>query len=201
MDQLQRTALIVAIALAGAPGSAARAPDAQVRLIAEDGGRLHIVNPGREIAVAPVITIEQRDEGGWRKAVEIEAREKCGDTSEKLEDTAVWLKPGQVLSVVPWQGWTCAQQCPQLCALRIYLGPGKFRFVAELLPSGRHIASELFTMPGRPSPPQDVPCPPAAASAGSASREPVAGSPTRSGQSPTPRSMEDFLKLFTCADS
>lgn len=149
MDQLRRAALALTLATAAISAPAVLRSDARLRLFATDGGKLRIVSGGRGATIAPVIAVEQAEGGAWRQVGEIGAVDTCGEIGAEIGDVPIRFTPDQVLSVVRWRGWTCEAQCPRLCGVNIYLGPGSFRFVARLVPSGAQAASNTFVMPDR----------------------------------------------------
>ena len=142
-------ALLAVGVSAGAP-----APAALVMASGGKPGSLVIANHGAsQVTIARRIAVEWRDGAKWMTAqTEFNAVTSCpwrhrGANPPPAPPTSVSIPAGGGLRVAPWLGYTCLGQCETACAANVYLGPGAFRFVATVLPSGARVTSPTFTLP------------------------------------------------------
>src|ERR1700722_11296986 len=92
-------------------------------------GAFEIENLGPAIELAPAVTIQRDSKGEWKDEVtDLKLAEKCG---ERAPAGCVPLAHGAKLRPLRWNGLTCGSQCAATCRANVYLGPGRFRFVAS----------------------------------------------------------------------
>lgn len=146
-------ALAASIALSVAAGVPAHGQVEPTGVVLESTGvtgGLRIVNTSAApITIARAIEVEAYWGGSWKtQRTEFNAVAICrsGTTAATVQ-----LSPGQVLTVVPWRGYSCSGQCQGSCRHNIYVGGGDapFRFVVTQIPGGRRVGP-VFTMPRRP---------------------------------------------------
>jgi hypothetical protein len=130
-------------------GCAAQSAEAGVRVSnLAASGAFEVRNDGSsEVSLAREVTVEQLSEGRWERAdVAIELLEKCGVASV---GKCVKLAAGAVLRPVPWNGFSCAPQCPGPCRANVYMGPGTFRFVVSTCDRKHRLPGPAFTIPAQ----------------------------------------------------
>lgn len=137
MAAFRRTAMIAATLAAGATVMADGAGSLRL-LPGRTAGGLVIANVGTApLTIAQAIRVEQRTGATWHVApTEMSAIASCPDSPDASPSGPVRLPAGARLSVVPWRGATCDNQCTTACRANVDFTPGWFRFGVTTLPDG-----------------------------------------------------------------
>jgi len=108
----------------------------------------------RTVTIDPAILIEHRTAKGWKQETAIQAVANCTnydqrDSSKAAIGREVYtsLAAHTSLSFVPWDGFLCAGQCSDACKQNGRVRPGIYRFIVVVVPDGKRIASQPFTIP------------------------------------------------------
>jgi hypothetical protein len=110
-------------------------------------GAFEVENRGPEIELAWAVTIQRELKGEWSDRVtDLALVEKCGQSPPA---GCVPLPHGAKIRPVRWNGLTCGAQCAATCRANVYLGPGRFRFVASSCDGKRKFPGPAFEMPAR----------------------------------------------------
>jgi hypothetical protein len=110
-------------------------------------GAFEVENRGPDIELAGAITIQREVKGEWSDHVtDLTLIEKCGQSPPA---GCVPLAHGAKLRPVRWNGLTCGSQCAATCRANLYLGPGRFRFVASSCDGKRKFPGPAFEMPSQ----------------------------------------------------
>jgi|HubBroStandDraft_1064217.scaffolds.fasta_scaffold608663_2 hypothetical protein len=110
-------------------------------------GAFEIENRGPDIELAGAISVQRQLKGQWGDEVtDLMPGEKC---EANPRTGCVPLPRGAKLRPVRWNGLTCGSQCPATCRANLYLGPGRFRFVASSCDGKRKFFGAAFEMPSR----------------------------------------------------
>jgi len=109
-------------------------------------GAFELRNDGAaEVSLLRQVAVERSSGDRWERVpVPLELIEHCGETST---GRCVRLAAGAVLRPLPWDGYSCAPQCPGSCRANVYLGPGKFRIVATSCDGKRQFKGPEFMLP------------------------------------------------------
>jgi len=126
-------------------GWATPPPGVIISNLAAPGG-FELRNDGAaEVSLLRQVTVERSSGDRWERVpVSLELIENCGETST---GRCVRLAANAVLRPAPWNGYTCAPQCPGSCRANVYLGPGKFRVVATTCDGRRQFKGPAFMLP------------------------------------------------------
>jgi hypothetical protein len=108
-------------------------------------GAFEVENRGPDIELSGAVTIQRYVKGEWSDAVtDLTLVEKCGEHPRR---SCVSLPRGAVLHPIHWNGLTCGTQCAATCRANLFLGPGRFRFVASSCDGKRRFTGPAFEMP------------------------------------------------------
>ena len=111
----------------------------------EKPGSVAVSNNGPTIRVKRRLIVEQETEGEWRSTgAYVDLVGRCiGPSNENCRQ----LSAGEIVRIVPWNGFSCSGQCMRPCRSNSYLGPGKFRFVVVTCDSKQRFVGESFALP------------------------------------------------------
>jgi hypothetical protein len=124
----------------------ATAADAAVaiRNLPRPGG-FEVVNGGTPVELIRKVTVQREYNGAWHDEVADLALVASCDLPRP--GRCVTLAGDATLRPVPWNGMSCASQCPASCRANVYYGPGRFRFVLTDCGSQQKIYGPAFDMP------------------------------------------------------
>lgn len=104
---------------------------------------------GSAVSIEHGILIERKTPKEWVQNGGIQAVDSCAHYQQGYDFKApVPIAPHSSLAVYPWDGFMCGGQCEDNCLQNVIAGPGIYRFVVTLRPSGTAIASLPFAFPG-----------------------------------------------------
>jgi hypothetical protein len=139
--------LVTSCALPPSGNAVAKAAEETVVLRnLESPGAVEIENKGSAISLWSQMRLQRFENGEWHE-------EKGLDLV--IFATCEWNRPpgcqpvehGAKVRPVPWNGLSCGGQCGASCRANVFLGPGKFRFVASSCDQKHRFYGPAFTMP------------------------------------------------------
>jgi len=144
-------ALAVAVAALVASGRHAPSRDNAAVILANlpSRGAFEVRNTGSTpVSLAREVILErQSGKSSTREAVSVALVDTCAAAPT---DGCVMLSAAVILRPVPWNGFSCAPQCPGSCRANVYLGPGTFRFVAQTCDRTQRFVGPWFELTSRP---------------------------------------------------
>jgi hypothetical protein len=106
-------------------------------------GAFEVVSKGGEVSLSSHVQVQRLFDGTWQNVADVQLMRSC---NQSQIPACVTLGNGEHLQPPPWNGYTCASQCPSGCRANILLPPGTFRFVVTLCSGGENIAGPAFNM-------------------------------------------------------
>ena len=125
--------------------SVARAADTLSIRNLRPPGAFEVENRGPTVTLARPVQVQRELSSGWSDEVtDLELRPNC---AQPATGACIPIAGGATLRPPPWNGLTCASQCPAGCRANIHLGPGRFRFVLSSCQSGEKFYGPAFDLP------------------------------------------------------
>ena len=119
------------------------AQSVSVRNLASPGA-FEVVNEGGEISLSSRVQVQGLYKGGWMNAIADVLLVRSCDTSQ-IPD-CITLYRSESLQPLPWNGYSCASQCPTGCRANTIYPPGTFRFVVVSCSGDKSFAGPAFYM-------------------------------------------------------
>ncbi len=114
-------------------------------------GAFEVVSEGDEVSLSSRVQVQRLINGAWQnEPSDIRLVQYC---IPPQVPPCVTLHDGEHLRPPPWNGLTCASQCPTGCRANITLPPGTFRFVVTLCSGDKSFAGPAFYMEEEPRKP------------------------------------------------
>ena len=99
----------------------------------------------QEVRVAREVIVERQTAGKWEQIVApVELVQRCENPPA---GSCIALAGSATIRPVPWNGYSCAPQCPGSCRANVYAGPGTFRFVVTSCDRTQRFTGPAFELP------------------------------------------------------